>query len=442
MAAGRIIIPNYMPALDLNGGPIAGAKIYFWQNGTTTLQSTFTDETLTVPHTNPVVADAAGVFPSIFADLTAAYTVAIRDADDVPIGGLRDVDNVQAAESQNIKVGYDELASDTGLDLVGDGTDIVLGSAVPKQDVPVGNPYADTFVKLSMKLYGDDPTLATGRGFAFMAGVDNAGAAGTDNVHDLVAGYFGAYGSPFTSGDANTVRKAIWGINGLAFLSQNSGTYNARVAELDFVNDLRPIGAADGAGYTAEVFAGGLEIFHSGPHGSTAGLLINVGADGSVPFIRGYAVAPGAASQSAFADYSNAAYSFDSRGSHAYGLHFLGAYSNGHVLNGALAVGTTNDPGSGLTLDVYGATRLRSTLLVDGETRIAGSMNVGGSGAPEAGIDLDVQGNSKIRGFLNVLGATNLSGSFGVTLDGSLKSVSVGANDSGGSGFKVLRIAN
>lgn len=104
MASGRIVIPNYMPALDLNGDPVAGAKIYFFLNETTTLQSVYADDTLTVALTNPVVADSAGAFPSIFADLTAAYTVAIRDASDVPIGGLRDVDNVQAAESQNLKV--------------------------------------------------------------------------------------------------------------------------------------------------------------------------------------------------------------------------------------------------------------------------------------------------------------------------------------------------
>lgn len=94
MASGRIIIPNYMPALDLNGAPVRGAKIYFFRNQTTDLQTIYADAGLTVPHANPVTADAGGVFPSIFADLGAIFTVAIRDANDAPIGGLRDVDSV------------------------------------------------------------------------------------------------------------------------------------------------------------------------------------------------------------------------------------------------------------------------------------------------------------------------------------------------------------
>lgn len=107
MASGRIIIPNYMPALDLNGGPVAGAKIYFYLNETTTLQSVYADEALTTPHTNPVVADADGVFPTIFADITDYFTVALTDANGAPIGGLRNYDGIQAAESTNFKADLD-----------------------------------------------------------------------------------------------------------------------------------------------------------------------------------------------------------------------------------------------------------------------------------------------------------------------------------------------
>lgn len=107
MAAGRIIIPNYMPALDLNGDPVPGAKIYFWVNETTTLTTVYTNEALTVPHTNPVVAGADGVFPTIFADITDYFTVAITDADGTPIGGLRNYDGIQAAESTNFKADLD-----------------------------------------------------------------------------------------------------------------------------------------------------------------------------------------------------------------------------------------------------------------------------------------------------------------------------------------------
>jgi hypothetical protein len=97
MAAGRIIIPNCMPALDINGNPVSGAKLTFYVNETTTLLPVYTTSALNVAHPNPVSADAAGAFPSIFADTAVAYSVAVTDADGVPITGLRNRDNVMAS---------------------------------------------------------------------------------------------------------------------------------------------------------------------------------------------------------------------------------------------------------------------------------------------------------------------------------------------------------
>jgi hypothetical protein len=74
MAAGRVILPC-MPALDLNGRPVSGALLNFYENETTTRKAVYSSADLTTPLTNPVVADAAGVFPSIFADEDELYTV-------------------------------------------------------------------------------------------------------------------------------------------------------------------------------------------------------------------------------------------------------------------------------------------------------------------------------------------------------------------------------
>lgn len=94
MAGKRIVIPNYMPALDINGDPVAGAKITFYENGTTDLKSIYTSAALNVAHPNPISANAAGVFASIFADEDEEFSVAITDADGNPISGLRNRDNV------------------------------------------------------------------------------------------------------------------------------------------------------------------------------------------------------------------------------------------------------------------------------------------------------------------------------------------------------------
>jgi hypothetical protein len=74
MAAGRVILPC-MPALDLNGRPVSGALLNFYENNTTTRKAVYTTADLTTPLSNPVVADGSGVFPSIFADEEELYSV-------------------------------------------------------------------------------------------------------------------------------------------------------------------------------------------------------------------------------------------------------------------------------------------------------------------------------------------------------------------------------
>lgn len=64
----------FYPA-KFNGG-LAGSKLYFYQTGTGIPQNTYTDEALTVASSNPVVADAAGVFAAIYLDpRLPSYTV-------------------------------------------------------------------------------------------------------------------------------------------------------------------------------------------------------------------------------------------------------------------------------------------------------------------------------------------------------------------------------
>lgn len=99
MAAGRIVLPAYQPALDSDGNPISGAKIYTYYNNTTTPRATYTDAGLSVPHANPVVADSSGVFASIFADRAVSYSVTVTDASGAPLASY---DNVQASSVGSI----------------------------------------------------------------------------------------------------------------------------------------------------------------------------------------------------------------------------------------------------------------------------------------------------------------------------------------------------
>ena len=81
--AGRFYLPR-STAFDANGDPISGAKLEFFESGTTTQLDTFSDDALSVPNTNPVVADSAGRFGDIFLQ-QSDYKVVLSDADDVVI---------------------------------------------------------------------------------------------------------------------------------------------------------------------------------------------------------------------------------------------------------------------------------------------------------------------------------------------------------------------
>jgi hypothetical protein len=82
--AERLNFP-LMTAFDSNGDPISGAKLYFYQTGTSTPQDTFSDSALSTANANPVVADSAGRFGDIFLSASPAYKVVLKDASDVTI---------------------------------------------------------------------------------------------------------------------------------------------------------------------------------------------------------------------------------------------------------------------------------------------------------------------------------------------------------------------
>ena len=75
--------PPKFTALDGNGTTIPGAKLYFYETGTSTPKDSYSDSALTTPNTNPVLADGAGRFEEIF--LNGEYKVVFTDASDATI---------------------------------------------------------------------------------------------------------------------------------------------------------------------------------------------------------------------------------------------------------------------------------------------------------------------------------------------------------------------
>jgi hypothetical protein len=83
-------------ALSTAGVRLPGAKLYFYQSGTSTPQNTYTDIDLSVAHENPVVADSEGAFAPIYLDPSLPhYRVKLTTADDVQIWQIDDVPSNQ-----------------------------------------------------------------------------------------------------------------------------------------------------------------------------------------------------------------------------------------------------------------------------------------------------------------------------------------------------------
>lgn len=80
-----------LPRADVGDGieDFAGAKLSFFDFGTTDAKITFSDVGLTVQNEDPVVANDDGLFGNIFLDIK--YTVTLKTANDVVIWGPLDV---------------------------------------------------------------------------------------------------------------------------------------------------------------------------------------------------------------------------------------------------------------------------------------------------------------------------------------------------------------
>ena len=68
---------------DSNGDPLAGGKLYFYESGTSSPVTTFSDEDLQIPNTNPVILTADGRQPEIF--FVGVVKIVLTDANDVQI---------------------------------------------------------------------------------------------------------------------------------------------------------------------------------------------------------------------------------------------------------------------------------------------------------------------------------------------------------------------
>jgi hypothetical protein len=98
-------------AVDDNGNPISGAKMYFYTTGTTTAATWYLDDGVT-PGTNPHTADAVGQFDPVFLNDGIVYRIVLKTAAGSTIW---DADPVSGAGSNGVALTPEQFGA------VGDG---------------------------------------------------------------------------------------------------------------------------------------------------------------------------------------------------------------------------------------------------------------------------------------------------------------------------------
>lgn len=112
MSISRFIMPRQgVNGQNLNPGD--GAKLTFHNAGLLTDKDTYSDEAATTPNTNPVIADATGLFGSIW--INGVYDVTLKDKNGVKLWGPERLTSVIPGENTvNINQGimdYDPLVT-------------------------------------------------------------------------------------------------------------------------------------------------------------------------------------------------------------------------------------------------------------------------------------------------------------------------------------------
>jgi hypothetical protein len=95
-----------------------GAKAYFYQTLTTTPQDTFTTSALNVAHPHPVVADANGVFPSVYLNPSLTYKLTLNTSADVLIYTVDPVNDQVLSQLTIGAVLYPQSAAESGITIV------------------------------------------------------------------------------------------------------------------------------------------------------------------------------------------------------------------------------------------------------------------------------------------------------------------------------------
>lgn len=115
MAVASYILPRFQ-AFDDYGRPMVGAKLYTYQNKTTTPAPTYQDAQQSAANTNPIVLDASGE-AIVYVLKDQVYTFVLKDRNEVAVWSQDDVTG--AASPQDLAKVVSDLAGEGGSALIG-----------------------------------------------------------------------------------------------------------------------------------------------------------------------------------------------------------------------------------------------------------------------------------------------------------------------------------
>lgn len=220
-----------MPALDASGNPLSGAKITFYENGTTTPAVVYADYELTTPLSNPVVANSAGQFASIFANAADLFSVKVETAANVLLVAR---DDVRAIGSGGDGEGGTSYANILDFGAVGDGetddTEAFLAARASSPHVyfPGGYHYVLNYT------YADSEFS----GAALTSGTTISGDGPTSIISPTPDNIYAAIGCD--SGDAAEWVENLT-IRDLKFLGDVEGTGRSEFTHLLFLSGVKHV---------------------------------------------------------------------------------------------------------------------------------------------------------------------------------------------------------
>jgi hypothetical protein len=167
-------------AFDADGRVVSGAKLAFYSAGTSTPKDTYSDNILTIPNTNPVIANSSGLFGPIYLG-TGSYKVTLSDSDDVELWSQ---DSVVSLDADGIGAVPDTAAITAGDGIAITESGVVADNPVVSVDISALDPITVAQVAATDGILVDDAGVAKRMSFEQMGIRVQAAATATLAVAD------------------------------------------------------------------------------------------------------------------------------------------------------------------------------------------------------------------------------------------------------------------